>query len=187
MYWVQQFCLAPMILALIVLVSMLPARHVLLPLWPRPVDELVVLDAERGSSVRQFVNLGQVDGVSNRILARTRPSSVIAVEYTNGSLIFGYPVGLGPTSAEGLPKEAESGMNATLARSKINPYQFRSINALPPSLTDLQLLDANDHLLELENADIVRLYYPNRLTLADRFKVLIQRASDCWLDPCDLH
>jgi len=185
MYWVQQCCLAPIILGLIVLVSLMPARHVLLPLWPRPVDELVVLDAERGTSVRQFVNLDQVDSVSDQVLARTRPISVLAVEYINGSLLFGYPVGLRPTTAEDLPKRDESGIRKTLDRSSRNPYQFRSINALPPSLTDLQLLDANDRLLELENADIARLYYPNRLTLADRFEVLIQRASDCWLDPCN--
>ncbi len=172
MYWVQQLSAAPLIALAILLLSLVPARHVLQPLWPTSVDELVILEPDGRSAVREFVFEPDERPMGDRLLARTRPLSIAVVESADGRLVPGFPVALRPDSA------AESLVDLPEA------FSAPVVDPLPIKDGELTLLGANDQVMRMPVASMARLYYPNRLGLADRAWLLFRRVEDCWLGPC---
>jgi hypothetical protein len=174
MYWAQQIAAAPVVAAFILLLSLIPARHVLMPFWPARVDELIVLAEDAQSALRYF-SMGEPGlELPQGLLARTRPLSVALIEHLDGRYTLGYPVGLES------PGEQDGASGEPL------PPEFTStlLDSVPGRAAALVLLDANDQKLTLPLAEIRRLYYPNRLSLAGRVRVLVSRALGCWLTPC---
>jgi len=174
MYWAQQIAAAPMLAAFILLLSLIPARHVLVPFWPDRVDELIVLEEDPQSAVRYLTSSRETQDLSPRLLARTRPLSVVVAEHLDGRYTLGYPVGLASIDEQG------DEMGQAL------PPEFSSalLDSMPDRSAALILLDANDRKLSLPLAGLRRLYYPNRLSLAGRARVLISRARSCWMQAC---
>jgi hypothetical protein len=176
MYWAQQIAAAPVLAAFILLLSLLPARHVLMPFWPARVDEWILLETDPQSAVRYLSSASAEVNSPDGLVARTRPFSVAWVEHRDGRHTLGYPVGLefvaeqGGETREALPPE----------------FSRELLETVPERAGSLVLLDANDREFSVPLSDLRRLYYPNRMTLAGRVRVLVSRVSGCWMQLCPL-
>ncbi|MFW5815671.1 MAG: hypothetical protein ACOCVP_02325 [Wenzhouxiangella sp.] len=71
----------------VLMMGALPARSVLLEVWPRPVEELVLAD---GRWVIQPARWNRWDGPDGEVRARTRPWSVLELQLDDGSRLRGY-------------------------------------------------------------------------------------------------
>jgi len=166
MYWLQQIVAAAVISFAILLLSLLPARHVLLPLWPRQVNEFVVVEDGRPTASRELVMApSPVDPA--RVLIQTRPLSVAAVEHGEGRIALGYPVGLRDTESD-----------PTLLDGPLPPeFRVSIFHPMPRPGDDrsLLLMDANDQLQVIPLQDVRRLYYPNQLGLLQRAWFVVRR------------
>ncbi|MEN1727791.1 MAG: hypothetical protein AAGJ52_05055 [Pseudomonadota bacterium] len=178
MYWVQQITAAPLIAALILLLSLIPARHVLLPLWPSAAQELILVldetDGERPVARRLFVYDDPIDGLSGEVLARTEPLSLARIESRNGDSLLGYPVALRSAIEDGETRDEP--LSAAFDSGWLEP--------MPGETGQLALLGPDDQVLTLPMESIQRLYYPNRLGLIDRTLLLLRRSTSCWAGAC---
>jgi hypothetical protein len=172
MYWLQQLLASAVIALAILLLSLLPARHVLLPLWPRQVDEFVMIEDSQASSIRALVMAGQ-ELDPDRVLVRTRPLSVAAVESLDGRTTLGYPVGLRSAEAD----------EDTQDRPLPIAFRLSALHSMPLGEDALLLMDANDQLQVIPLSEIRRLYYPNRLNPLERVAFVARRVRAAFPGP----
>lgn len=173
MFWLQQLVAAMIILVGILLLSLLPARQVLMPLWPRQVNEFLVVDDGSRTAARALA-LADLEFDSARVLVQSRPLSVAAVEGSDGTLLLGYPVAIRSNQVDAVQQD------------HYFPSRFRTpiVHSMPPDDASLILMDANDQLRKISLSDVHRLYYPNRLGLMDRGGLMVRRIQSCWKVPC---
>jgi len=164
MYWPQQLVASALVAIAILLLSLLPARHVLLPLWPSRINEFVALQDGQGTATRTFQKaLSEADSFG--VLAMSQPLSVAAVDYRDGRIALGYPVGIRSEESNSAPWDGALPLELRVTLNRSLPQDDRS----------LLLMDANDQLRSIPLRDIETLYYPNRLNFVDRAGLVVHR------------
>lgn len=172
MYWLQQTVVSAAIIAAILLLSLVPARQVLLPLWPGHVEELVVLEEGRRSAARALV-MGNSELEPARVLVQSRPLSAAVIETGQGASVLGYPVGI----------RSEDGQQLSSDRPLPAAFSASVIRSMPQIDGALMIMNANDQLQSIPLRQIRRVYYPNRLSLPERAWFVLRRVQSAWLDP----
>jgi hypothetical protein len=154
-----------LVLVIVVLaLPLVPARHVLIPLWPRPVDEVILVTADDNAGQRVFLDTRR-HTPEDVIVARDRPRSLVVVERFDEAPIMGFLVAVRP-SAEGplepLPEE--------LTDERIPGP------ALGPGA--LVLARADEQTIEIASDRIRRLYRPNQFDVSQRIALLWTRVVE---------
>ncbi len=193
-YWLQQILAGIALTGGILLLSLLPARNLLGPLWPDTVDELLIAPSGASQATRLFTESASLAAGAGPVLARTRPLSLSVVELGDRSRLLGFPVGL--ASRPELPGSDAPDLPASGMVEIVEPGQGIQLMALPAWLqaplvafdeplldlesTDLVLLDAEDQPLQVPLKTVHRVYRPNQLSLTDRVGLLANRVGERW-------
>lgn len=168
-YWLQQVLTASLLLVTILLLPLVPARHVLLPLWPTSVEEVLVSVPQRTDAERRFVAAGWSTGDPVTEVARNRPLHLAIVELSDGRKLAGFPVGT--------RVDPEAGLDVPLPQALMAVWVERP----DADAAELILLDANQQILPLPMSQIVRIYRPNQLSLVQRAAIAARRLTPAWI------
>ncbi len=156
-------------LALFVLIALLlawPARHVLEPLWPGPVEELLYLAAE-GEAGRDLVPVRRAaPSRTGPVLARSRPLSLVRVEMTDGGWRHGYLLGVSSADDLSLHDDVPEPLQQAVAEVREGDYDM------------LVLAGADGKRVGIPVLEVQRLVYPNRLAVLERVQLAWQRFAD---------
>jgi ABC-type phosphate transport system auxiliary subunit len=143
-----------------------PARHVLEPLWPGPVEELLYLEAGGGTGrVLVPVRHAAILSRSEPMLARNRPLSLVRVETIDGSWQYGYLLGVSSVDDRSLRDDVPEQLLETV------------VELLEPDYDIIVLVCAEGQRFEIAVSEVRRLIYPNRLVLTDRVHLAWQRLA----------
>lgn len=167
-HWLLRIALSLVLLVVTMLLLLLPARHVLMPLWPWQVDELLVARASSDTARRDFVTVQPGEGVPNGVISRDRPIMLVAIERPGDEVIHGFLVGVRPEPDAGLLDKIPSWL---LERRLISPE---------PSNLVVVVMRADESRTELSLGQIHRMYRPNQLSLLERALLTGQRLVEAW-------
>lgn len=144
-----------------------PARHVLVPLWPGPVEELLYLQAD-GETGRDLVTVRGVSGRSHSrpLLARSRPVSLVKVEMVDGSWRHAYLLGVASSDDLSLGDEVPQRL--------LDPV----VDIGETDFETLVLTCADGERFEVPASEVRQLIYPNRLAAIERLRLAWQRLAD---------
>lgn len=168
-YWIRQVVAAGLLLVTILLLPLVPARHVLLPLWPTSVEEVLVSVPQRPDAERRFVAAGRSTPDRVAEIARNRPLYLAVVELSDGRKLTGFPVGT--------RVDPEAGLDVPLPQALMAVWVERP----DADAVELILLDANQQILPLPMSQIVRIYRPNQLSLFQRAAITARRLTPAWI------
>jgi ABC-type phosphate transport system auxiliary subunit len=167
-YWLQQIVIVICLLASILLLTLTPARLVLAPLWPWPVEEVVVVAEDGRSGKRIFVQVDTRSEPRIKDVARDRPLTLVAVERPDRPILYGFVAGIRPEPGA----ELLAMTTAELGRPRVDWAM--------PEQAVLVLINADETSTEVPLADIVHLYPPNRMSMQDRIELVWKRLGPGW-------
>ncbi len=151
------------LLALIVGLVVWPARHVLLPLWPVSVYE-VLSSAGEGSACCALVSRSHIrEGSVERLTVLGRPISLSCLEFDDDGLQCGYLLGLRREAGAPLLDEIPGWIDQPLVDFE-DERDWILVLALP-----------GDERLEVSLGQIKRMFRPNALTLSQRMALASER------------
>lgn len=142
-----------------------PARHVLLPLWPHPVDEWLLAGAGGGLE-REFVTEPVAD--PSRTLARNRPITLWRVEMRSGQITHAWLAGV---------RDAESGQLLTVLPDWLAGPR---IDGPLPASRALVLMGPDSTYSEVEASAVTRMFRPNALAWHERVELALDRFGETW-------
>lgn len=170
-WWVRQAIMAGGLIILIVLLTLLAARHAWLPLWPGRVELALMMEAPDAERARYLPPALTDDMASaapaSRLVARNRPWSLVTVELDSGEQLTAYLVAAA---------DAEDGPLHPLPEA----WRARQVER-PSAIYDYALLELDDGSqwrTQLEPAR--RLFYPNQLDASERLTILLARVQERW-------
>lgn len=143
---------------------LVPARHVLMPLWPRTIDEVILATADNHAGQRLFIETRR-QRLQGGIVARDRPDSLVVVERFGGDSVTGFLVAR-RSSADG-PLQR---LPVTLEADRVAGPGF--------SRGRLVVALADDSMVEIAGENIRRVYRPNRLDVSQRIALLWTRVVE---------
>lgn len=154
------------LLAVIALVIALPARHVLLPSWPGPVDE-VLTEAGPGGVERHFLPADSPTRPGSMVVARSRPITLWRLETESSEVIHAWLAGV---------RDGEGRLLPAL------PAWLRSVrlDGPLPEPVELVMITAGQGTRAVQGAGIVRMYRPNDMTPAQRVLLWSDRIGERW-------
>lgn len=157
------------LLLLMALSLALPARDVLLPAWPDPVEE-VLAEAGTGSVERQFLSPGSMGSVEALVVARSRPITLWRLEADSGHISHAWLAGVKDGEGQLLPA-----LPAWLETVRLD-------GPLPSTARLVVITEARESL-EVDGAGIARMYRPNAMTLVQRIRLWRDRLGERWQWP----
>lgn len=143
-----------------------PVRHVLVPLWPSPVDEILT-SAGSGSVERRVVPARSADAKNAPVVARSRPISLWRLETEAGNVSHAWLVGVRDTEGRLLPALPEW-------------FETQRLDSPLPEAVRLVLRTPGRETREVDGATIRRMYRPNGLALPERFALWRDRLIERW-------
>lgn len=153
---------------LLVIVACLafPARHVLLPLWPEPVEEVLV-EAGSGEVARHFRSARSSDAAADSVVVtRSRPITLWRLE-TGEGVVHAWLAGV--RDGEGQLRPALPAWLETVRLDSPLPEGVRLVLRL-----------ADRELREVESASVSRMYRPNGLNFTARAALWRDRLLERW-------
>ncbi len=144
----------------------LPARHVLIPLWPNSVEEVLV-ETGSGSVERRFIDDNSASSERSPLIARSRPMTLWRLETEEGQVLHAWLAGVRDTDGQ---------LMSTLpdwSRSK-------RLDGPPPGSVRLVLRTAARETREVDGETVRRMYRPNSMTLTDRTALWRDRLVERW-------
>lgn len=147
-----------------------PARHVLVPLWPNPVDEWLLAGPDGGLE-REFVADAVAGLDASRTLAHNRPITLWRVELRSGENIHAWLAGVRDAESEQLLP----GLPGWLAG--------RRIDGPLPGGRSLVLMDADNAYSEVDTSAVARMFRPNALAWHERAALALDRFREAWSWP----
>lgn len=160
------------LLTSIALCLFVPARHVVLPAWPDPVEE-VLTQTGPGQIKRRFLPPDANEPMGDPIVARNRPVTLWRLESDSGEVFHAWLAGVRNGDGQLLPA-----LPAWLAPVRLD-------GPLPEAVR-LVAITAARETREIDGASIVRMYRPNDMTLAQRVGLLRDRLAERWQWPVSL-
>lgn len=139
-----------------------PVRHVLVPMWPGPVEERLYRTVD-GNIVRQFSAVGQEIESPHQLVARHRPVNLLIVETVHEQPMLGFPAGVRDGSGGELMEQL--------------PEWITGNRMVPPvdSVNTLIIETVDEALHEVPANTIRYMYRPNRLPLMQRMALTFDR------------
>jgi hypothetical protein len=168
-YWLQQIVTTIVLITCIVLLTLFPARHVLLPLWPTPVEEWIVQSGQ--DEVDRFVRQAGLVATARSsagLIARTRPLNLVELERRDMPPMFGFLAGYRDSPDEPLQPR--------LPDSLLQP---RVELPLSPDLV-VVLVTVDEVAVEIPMDELIGLHRPNQLSLLERFDLAFSRILVVW-------
>lgn len=153
-------------IALLMLIAGLvtwPARHVLLPLWPASVYEVLSNDGENGACCRLVSRLDARDATFDRMTVLARPVSLACLEFVDDSIRCGYLLGLRQEADSALVAELPAWFNEALVEFEAEAFEIVVLD-LPA-----------DGRLDIPAGQIKRMFRPNALTVVQRMELATER------------
>lgn len=170
-YWLSKSAQMIILLLAMTLLLLVPARHVLAPLWPWPVEELIIAEPTSDDARREFVVAQPGDRNLPPLVSQDRPIMLVTIETVDGEFIHGFLVGARPEPDAELMEAVPS-------------WLFDHHLSLPqPANVVLVVMRADESRTELPLGDIHRLYRPNQLSLLERILLTGQRMVETWRMP----
>jgi ABC-type phosphate transport system auxiliary subunit len=164
-YWLQQIVMAIILIGLIVLLTLWPARHVLKPLWPPPVDEYI-LSAEADRGERLMLSVGAAGlPERNSAIARSRPHHVVVLERRDEAPLLGFIAGYRETPDAPLSGQLPEALKPARVELPLHADWILVVNP------------GEDALIELPVAELVAFYRPNQLSLSERLSLMVSRVA----------
>lgn len=154
-YWLEQLVLIMLLIGVILLLPLLPARAFFSVYWPHPVEELILRDGD--VALRKLLPVGASEDPAWDVVARSRPHSVVSIETRAGNVVHAYLIG---------------------RREHDDAPDPASDADARPNLLLIQLAD--DSRMELEAAAVRRLVHSNRLRLVERARMTGARLLEAW-------
>lgn len=159
------------IASLIILVAALafPARHVLLPLWPPPIEEVIVFDSGGRAVHRILASAGfaLAEDIGGRVIARTRPLNATVLE-TPDQRKFGYLVGI---------RDPQAG--EVIIKPELLDFEWLESDALFPGRL-LLFEESGGEVAEIMNSEVKRVYRPNRMGFRQRLALAGLLLAERW-------
>lgn len=144
----------------------LPARHVLVPLWPNSVDEVLV-ETGSGQVERRFVEDNPVGSVTSPIVARSRPMTLWRLETDKGNVLHAWLAGVRNTDGQ-------------LLSALPDWTRTERLDGPPPGSVHLVLRTAARETREVDGETIRRMFRPNSMTITDRMALWRDRLIERW-------
>lgn len=153
------------LLLLIIACVAFPARHVLLPLWPESVEEVLV-EAGSGEVERHFRPVPSIDAPDSDVVARSRPITLWRLE-TGEGIVYAWLAGV---------RDREGQLRPAL------PAWLESVRVDGPLPEGVRLImRASDReTMEVDSANVRRMYRPNGLAFTDRARLWRDRLIERW-------
>lgn len=171
MPWLQSLVLRRLgsvaaLLLLIVACLAFPARHVLLPMWPEAVEEVLV-EAGSGDVARHLRSARSADAAADSaVVARSRPITLWRLE-TGDGVVHAWLAGV--RNAQG---QLEPAIPEWLETSRLD--------APLPEGVQLVLRSADRELQEVDSGSVHRMYRPNGLDFTARWRLWRDRLIERW-------
>lgn len=157
------------LLALMAVCLALPARQVLLPLWPGVVEEqLVKVGPDRVE--RRLGRAGLPPSETEEVVARSRPIMLWRIEYASGEVDHAWLAGF-RTAAGALAPELPDWFDAARFEQSL------------PSGSRLVVIGSDYETRELDAATIKRMYRPNAMSPGQRLQLWRDRLEERWQWP----
>lgn len=144
----------------------LPARQVLIPLWPNPVDEILV-GSGSGAVERRFVPAPPTGSMHAPIVVRSRPISLWRLETQAGDVSYAWLAGVRGTEGQLLPALPDW-------------FKTERLEGPLPESMRLVLRTAGGETREVDGATVRRMYRPNGMTLPERVSLWRDRLVERW-------
>lgn len=157
------------LLAVIVLCLALPARHILLPLWPDRVDEILI-EAGSGQVKRQFQPADASAFLDAKTVARSRPITLWRLETRSGEVTYAWLAGVRDGEGRLLPA-----LPAWLETVRLD-------GPLPDTV-QLVITTAAREIRKIDSTNIERMYRPNGMRFTDRLALWRDRFQERWQWP----
>lgn len=157
------------LLALIAVGVFLPARQVLLPAWPDPVEE-VLTQAGPGRIERLFLPADSNRPFEPAPLARSRPLTLWRLEYDTGTVAHAWLAGVRDGDGQLLPA----------LPAWLEPVR---LDGPLPEAVRLVVITSTRESREIEGESIVRMYRPNGMNIAQRAALWRDRIDERWQWP----
>ena len=151
------------LLVLILGLVIWPARHVLLPLWPVSVYEVLSPDGKGRACCALVSRLDLRRESFDRLIVLGRPFSLSCLEFDNDSVQCGYLLGLRQEAGAPLMDEIPVWADQALVEFEDEPHWI------------LVLTLPGDERLETSLGQIKRMFRPNALTLSQRIALAGER------------
>jgi hypothetical protein len=166
--WLIRFVQMIILLSALILVLLVPARHVLLPLWPWPVEERILVESATNNGSREFVAVQPGADNEYALISQDRPIMLVAIEDLGGKTIHGFLVGV------------RSEPNAALMeRVPTWLFDHQPLPAQPSNMVLVVML-ADESRIELTIEDVHRMYRPNQLSPIQRVILTFNRVVEIW-------
>ncbi len=167
-HWLSKSFLMVVLLVVIALLLLVPARHVLLPQWPWPVEERIMAEPVSNGVYRKFVAVHPDDRDERSMIARDRPITLAAVEKDGGETVHGFVVGVRPEAGAELMDRVPAWL------FDLEPDGSRPANAV------FVMMLSDESISEFTLGEVVRIYRPNQLSLVERIVLTGQRIAESW-------
>jgi len=158
----------PAALLVISMLWLVPARSFLAPLWPSPIDEVLVESSARNSAARVFLPGGDALSDDVRLVARNRPWSVVVVDRVRQPPLIAYWVGIRSDPSGPLAPIPRAAQRAWVSGQMLDQAWM------------LEFVDAAEKVHALPARQVRSLFRPNQLTWAGRARVLFERLRLEW-------
>lgn len=162
--WIQRLTTNLILVIAVLALPLIPARHVLLPLWPHTVDEAILATADDRAGHRIFLGAGR-HHFEPAIVARDRPRSLVVVERFAQSPVRGFLVAVRPSGDNPLEP-----LPAHLYGEQVSGESL--------GVGSLVMIRADEEVIEIDIDDVRRLYRPNRFDLTQRIALLWTRVGE---------
>lgn len=154
------------LLLLSALCLVLPARHVLIPLWPKPVDEILIATGS-GAVERRFVPARSTGSMDTPIIAHSRPISLWRLETEAGDVSHAWLAGVRAPEGQLLPALPDW-------------FKTKRLDGPLPESIRLVLRTAGRETREVDGATVRRMYRPNGMILPERVVLWRDRLVERW-------
>lgn len=159
------------LLAVILLAMFWPARHVLEPLWPDPVEEVLLLAPGDRVAERRFLPAGQKLATESVVLARNRPLTLWRLETDSGDVLHAWLQGV---------RDADSGELLEAVPSWLGRAR---VDGPAPQAVHLVMASADQQLIEVPGTSLARMFRPNGLGFRQRARLTRDRIVERWRWP----
>lgn len=148
-----------------------PARQVLAPLWPVPVEEVLMADDDAETAERRLLTQGRASLAVEDVVARNRPITLWRLELHSGEIVHAWMQGV---------RERPGGELSSPLPDWLEPAR---VDAPLPGAGILVLLEADRRQREMPADEVKRMYRPNGLDFGQRLALARDRFHELWRWP----
>ena len=147
---------------------LIPLHRIIIPLWPGPIEEVLVPDSAENTARLQAARRSASRGPHPPGTVYTQPHNAVRIERVDESPVFGYVLGY-----------REPGDGQLLDQPVTSDWNWLESVDLPRNMK-LVVEDAGGRRYELGAENVVRLVRPNRMDVSDKVRLTWVRLAALW-------